>query len=92
MIEIQEAGPMNLLKTIALLVLIYYVFKWLMRLLAPFLIKKVVDTMQQKASEHFQHKNQENTVKQGETVIDKQPTQQQTDNSVGEYVDFEEID
>ena len=33
------------------------------------------------------------TVEEGKTVIDKKPTsQQQGKNSVGEYVDFEEVD
>lgn len=91
MIEIQEAGPVNLLKTITVLVLIYYTFKWLIRLLAPFLVKKVMDIMQKKAADQFGNTNRD-TVKRGETVIDKKPAQQESNDAVGEYIDFEEIE
>ena len=70
---------MGLLKFIFFALLFYYGFKFLARLFAPFLIKKVADT--------------KNSVKEGETIIDKAPKNStQSKNSVGEYVDFEEID
>ena len=87
---------MGLLKTIFFLLLFYYGFKFLARLFAPFLIKKAAETMQKKAEQQFggrQNKQQTSNVKEGETIIDKAPKKdQQGKNSVGEYVDFEEID
>ena len=51
-----------------------------------------VDKFQKKAQEQA-NRQQKNDVKVGETVIDKKPnTSQQSNNSVGEYVDFEELD
>lgn len=84
---------MGLLRTIFFILLFYYGFKFLLRFLAPFLVKKVADTMQKKAEEQFGNQQSKSTVREGETVIDKAPKNNtQSKNSVGEYVDFEEID
>lgn len=84
---------MGFLKTLLILILIYYGLKILMRFLAPFLIKKVVDKMHKKAKEHFGNQQQKTTVQEGETVIDKKPkTTKQSNKDVGEYVDFEEVE
>ena len=84
---------MGLLKTILYILLFYYAFKFLARLLAPFLIKKASDTIQRKAAQQFRDKQPKSNVKEGETIIDKAPgNNQQTKKTVGEYVDFEEID
>lgn len=84
---------MGLLKTIFFILLFYYGFKFLAKLFAPFLMKKVSDTIQKKAEQQFGGQQQKSVVKEGETIIDKAPrANQQSKNSVGEYVDFEEID
>jgi hypothetical protein len=84
---------MGLLKTLVYILLFYYGFKFLMKLLAPFLIKKVADTVQKKAEQQFGGKPPKSNIKEGETIIDKAPRNQNlTNNSAGEYVDFEEID
>ena len=84
---------MGLLKTLFFILLFYYGFKFLARLFAPFLMKKVSDTIQKKAEQQFGGQQQKSNVKEGETIIDKTPRNaQQSKNSVGEYVDFEEIE
>lgn len=84
---------MGLLKTILYIIIFYYAFKFLSRLFAPYLVKKASDTIRKKAEEQYNSSQPKSNVKEGETVIDKKPrTQQQSNNSVGEYVDFEEID
>jgi hypothetical protein len=84
---------MGLLKTIFFILIIYYAFKFLAKLFAPFLLKKVADTMQKKAEEQFAGQQPKNNVREGETIIDKAPkNQSETKNTVGEYVDFEEIE
>ena len=89
---IQEAGPMNLLRTIFILILIYYGVKFLARLFAPFLMKKMMHKMQEKASQ-FNNQQSQADVKEGETIIDKKPqSNKQSNDSVGEYVDFEEVE
>ena len=84
---------MGLLKTIFIIVLVYYGLKFLTKLFAPFLIKKAVDTMQKKASGYQNEQQAKSNVKEGETIIDKAPNKnQQTKDTVGDYVDFEEIE
>lgn len=84
---------MGLLKTILYLLVFYYAFKFLARLFAPFLIKKAAETIQKKAEQQYGNQQPKGSVKEGETIIDKTPSKgQQSKNSVGEYVDFEEID
>ena len=82
----------GLLRTILFIILFYYIIKFLMRLFAPFLIKKVAEKMQEKAQQQYGN-HQQTPVKEGETVIDKAPrNQRQSKDDVGEYFDFEEID
>lgn len=89
---------MGLLKTIFFILLFYYGFKFLAKLFAPFLIKKAAETIQKKAEQQFggqqrQRQEQTSSVKEGETIIDKKPgSEHESKKSVGEYVDFEEID
>lgn len=91
--EIHQAEITGFLKTILTLVLFYYAFKFLARLFAPYLMKKAVNKMKQKAEQQYRSKHQEADIREGETIIDKKPTNnKQSNKSVGEYVDFEEID
>lgn len=84
---------MGLLKTLFFILIFYYAFKFLTRLFAPYLVNKMTDTMKKRAEQQFGKYEQPNSVKEGETVIDKKPTTMRNSNdSVGEYVDFEEID
>lgn len=92
----QQAELMGFLRTILIILFIYYLLKFLARIFAPILLKKAVNNMQQKAQQQQQNNNQhQHTTKarEGETVIDRKPnSQKQSDSSVGEYVDFEELD
>jgi ABC-type multidrug transport system fused ATPase/permease subunit len=90
----QQAELMGFLRTILIILFIYYLLKFLARIFAPVLMKKVVNNMQQKAQQQYNNQHQNTAkAKEGETVIDKKPNKQQESNSsVGEYVDFEELD
>jgi len=84
---------MGLIKIILIVGFIYYAFKFFIRLFGPMLIKKAVDKMQQKSEQQFGGTQQTTTVKEGETVIDKKAnTTSRTNDNVGDYVEFEEID
>ena len=81
------------LKTLFILLLAYFGFKYLLRLFGPFLVKKAAETIKKKAEQQYGNQQPKSKVKEGETTIDKTPNNtQQGKNSVGEYVDFEEID
>ena len=84
---------MGLLRILLILVICYYAIKFLARLFAPFLIKKMAETMQQKAQGFNNQSKPKSDVSEGQTIIDKAPrNNQQSKDSVGEYVDFEEVD
>lgn len=85
---------MGLLRTILIILIIYYAFRFFAKIFAPILMKKMVSKMQQKAQQQYNQPRQNTaSAKEGETIIDKKPnTQKSSNNSVGDYVDFEEID
>jgi hypothetical protein len=83
---------MGLLRTILIILIFVYGFKIISRYVMPFLLKRFISKMQNKAQQQ-QNNNQQPNVKEGETIIDKKPSKDgQSNNSVGEYVDYEEID
>ena len=89
---IHQAGPMNFLRTLLIILLIYYITKFVVRLFGPFLLKKVIDKAQKKAQRRYGN-GEETTVEEGKTVIDRKATNvKKSNNDVGEYVDFEEIE
>lgn len=92
MIELHEAGLINVLRTILWVLFFYYAFKFLARLFMPYIFNKAVNKMKEKAEQ--QYKNQyEPEVKEGETIIDKKPKNNTISNKdVGEYVDYEEVE
>ena len=90
---------MGLLRTILIILLVWYGLKILSRLFAPLLVKFVAKKAEERFGQQFggfqnqsqQHKEQKR--KEGETVIDKIPNRQKSSNDkVGEYIDYEEID
>ena len=84
---------MGLIKTLLILLLIYYAFKFFIRLFGPLLMKKAMSKMQQKAEQQFGGAKPPTDVKVGETIIDKKPSNNKTnDNELGDYVEFEEIE
>lgn len=94
---IQEASAMGLLRTVLIIIFIYFAIKILARLFKPFLLRFVVKKAEQKFGQQFGgFKNQQNPKqkhKAGETVIDKMPNRNTSSNKdVGEYVDYEEVD
>lgn len=90
---------MGLLRTILIILLVYYGLKILSRIFAPVLMRFAAKKAQERFGQQFggfQNQAQQRTEqkrKEGETVIDKMPNQAKSSNEkVGEYIDFEEID
>lgn len=78
----------NFLRTVGIIVILYYGFKFLGRLLFPIVVKKVVNNMQDRQSP-----NQSERKREGEVTIEKDSKQQGgRRNNEGEYVDFEEVE
>ena len=90
----QMASFTGFLRTILIILLVYYGVKILMRLFAPYFVRYMSKKMQERFGGQFQQpQHDKNRPQDGETVIDKMPQQRKSsDKKVGEYIDYEEID
>jgi hypothetical protein len=78
----------SFLRTVGIIVIIYYGLKFLGRLLFPIVVKKAVNNMQARQTQY-----QRDQKREGEVTIEKDRVRQSRNhNSEGEYVDFEEVD
>ena len=79
----------GLIRTILIIVMIYYGLKFLSRYVLPIVLTNYIKKMQQNQQQRSTYKD----ANVGDTVVDKKPkTPKSSNNQVGEYVDFEEID
>lgn len=80
----------NFLRTVGIIVVLYYVLKFVGRLLFPIVVKKAVNNMQERQT---QYQRQQQYKPEGEITIEKdRKDQPRTRSTEGEYVDFEEIE
>lgn len=93
---IYTASVYGLLRTILIILLIYFGVKILARLFAPFLLKFVAKKAEERFGQQFgqgPRRQPHQKHKEGETVIDKVPkSEKKSNDKVGEYIDYEEID
>ena len=91
---LQEASLTGFLRTILIILLVYYAIKILTRMFAPYLVRYMSKKMQQRYGGQFQqYQEPRQQYKEGETIIDKMPEKESSSNKkVGEYIDYEEID
>lgn len=90
---LQSASFTGLLKTILIIMLVYYGVKILSRIFAPALMRYVAKKAEKQFGQQFnQNQRQESRNKEGEIIIDKMPQSKTSNKTVGEYVDYEEID
>lgn len=87
----QEASFQGFLRTILIILLVYYGLKLVGRYVMPIFFNKMVKNFEEKAKQQGYH-SQEPNIKEGETVIDKRPTFKEENRKVGDYVDYEEVD
>jgi len=83
---------MGLLRTIAIIIIIYYAFKFIGKYIMPLFLRKMVDNVEKKmrAQQENQYKKDAGSI--GETIIDKKPqTSKESNKNVGDYVDYEEV-
>lgn len=88
-----EASFTGLLRTILIIVLFYYVFKFVARLLFPVFFNKLMKNMERKVREQQGYQEPDTNVNVGETTIERAPrSNHKNDKNIGEYVDYEEVD
>lgn len=90
---IHQASMSSFIRTILIIVAIYYIFKFLARLFAPYLMKKVIQkaqgNFQQRYEQQFNGDQQHTTTKTDKSAA-KQPLR--STKKVGEYIDYEELE
>jgi len=83
---------MGLLRTIAIILIVYYAFKFIGKYILPLFMKRMVDNVEKKFKEQQQNQHHDENVKVGETVIAKKPSNtKEINKDVGDYVDYEEL-
>jgi len=84
---------MGLLRTIFIIVLVYYILKVLSRIFAPFMLKYATKKAEERFGGQFKsQRQQEAPKKEGEITIDKMPNIKTSNKDVGDYVDYEEVE
>jgi hypothetical protein len=79
----------SFLRTVGIIVIIYYGLKFIGRLLFPIVVKKAVNNMQARQTQYQRQQQKQ----EGEVTIEKNRRDQNRErNTQGEYVDFEEVD
>ncbi len=87
---------MGFITTILTILLVYFLFKILLKLFAP----KILNYAGKKAEQYFKEKfegfgpqQQSQSTPEGDVIIEKKQTKKSNPSKkVGEYIDFEEID
>ena len=87
---------MGIIRTLLIILLVYYGFKFLMRLLAPVLMKKAAEKVNERMNQQFGGQNQRqpqyDSRQEGEVTVQKTGSQKSSSRSEGgDYVDFEEV-
>ncbi len=89
----QEASIPGFLRTILIIILIYYGVKFIGKYLLPIFFTKIVRNFEDKVKQQQGYQEPPEQTREGETIIDKAPPQpKETNKKVGEYIDFEEVD
>ncbi len=84
----QEASFSNLIEDIFVILIIYYVIKFLARLFLPVLAKKVVE----KAGEQFRQQQEQQQQQTNSTPPTGKRDISHETKKVGDYIDYEEVE
>lgn len=82
------------LKTILIILLVYYGLKIILKLATPYIMKYFSKKLEERFGANFGNMTPPNASqdKEGGVTIDKVPNTKKVKKDVGEYVDFEEIE
>ncbi|WP_394906381.1 DUF4834 domain-containing protein [uncultured Mesonia sp.] len=81
------ASFMGLLKTVLIILLVYFGLKIIFKWLKPFLLKYILNKVNQKMQDQFKQQADFNRPQQA-----KKENLEKSEKKVGEYIDYEEID
>lgn len=92
-IILQQASLQGFIRTVLIIVAIYYGFKILMRLLAPYLMKKVIQKAESNFKQNYEQQfNNQQAPHQNTNTSSTRVERPRSKKKVGEYIDYEEID
>ncbi len=88
-----EASFESILKTVLIILLIYFGFKIFIKWFGPLILKWFLKRIGQKFQQQFNGPSPTNASKTGKVDIETDlPKSGKTNKKVGEYIDFEEIE
>ena len=87
-----EASFTGVLKTILIILLVYFGLKILFRWFGPILLRYFMKKMGKKFEQQFNQRPPSQTEKGKVTIDKKNSSRSASDKKVGEYIDYEEID
>ena len=82
------ASVPSFIRTLAIIILCYYLFKFAMRLLAPYLMQKVA----KKAEEHIKKQFEQQQQQYQSPTENQQEVPKKEKKVVGDYIDYEEVE
>lgn len=88
---VQEAGLVNLIKTIAIIFAVYYGLKFIGKYVFPWLLKRFINKQQEKFYNRNQSSYSRSERREGEVKITGTPQKSNKTDDLGEYVEYEEI-
>ncbi len=86
---------MDVLRTILIILIVYYSVRFISRLLVPIVLRMFMNRAQRNFQQQFgQFQQQQKSQKDEKESIDSKPKNKpdSSGSSVGEYVDFEEVE
>ena len=84
----QTASIQGVVKILFYFILFYYIAKFVMRFLAPILLRKAME----KAQQSFRQQQQPQQPRESQTTLESPKNDRPKEKTkVGEYIDFEEI-
>lgn len=88
-----EASFSGVIRTILIVLLVYFGLKILFRWFGPLILKYFMKKLGKRFEQQFSQYQQNSRRDEGEVSIEKKPKNKRKSNkNVGEYIDYEEID
>jgi type II secretory pathway component PulL len=79
------------IRVLAIIILVYYIFKFIGRVVLPWFIKHQVNKFQQRQANAYRDYHHEQKRREGEVTVQYQKKADNSKHRDGEYVDYEEI-
>jgi len=91
---LHQASLSGFIRTVFIILLVWYVIRLLARFLAPYLVKKVIQRATANFSKNYKQEsdNQQNKYKKNTSDNSTIRKKYRSTKKIGEYIDYEEID